>query len=148
MAEHPSVPVRLAAGADSGLASIVQQYLEQDLEEFSDKRRLAGRLRESATFSAGPFGAPVALSGGWLYLGTGASGVYTPFMRIDDQGDGELAGTVRERSTLAIDPEGQALGASASRFWLSTDAVVGACEWRTSEEILHLKGILIESVRL
>jgi hypothetical protein len=45
MAEPPPLPVRLADGADSGLASIVQQYLEQDLEEFADKRRLASRLR-------------------------------------------------------------------------------------------------------
>ncbi len=36
-AEPQAVPVRLADGADSGLASIVQQYLEQDLAEFAQE---------------------------------------------------------------------------------------------------------------
>ncbi len=51
-AEHPAVPVRLADGADSGLASIVQQYLEQNLAEFADKRRLARRLRGRLVMTA------------------------------------------------------------------------------------------------
>ncbi len=51
-AEPQAVPVRLADGADSGLASIVQQYLEQDLAEFADKRRLAGRLRGRLVMTA------------------------------------------------------------------------------------------------
>ena len=52
MAEPPAVPVRLVDGADSGLASIVQQYLEQDLAEFADKRRLARRLRGRLAMTA------------------------------------------------------------------------------------------------
>ncbi len=52
MADPPAVPVRLAGGADSGLASIVQQYLEQDLTEFADKRRLALRLRGRLAMTA------------------------------------------------------------------------------------------------
>ncbi|GAG41739.1 unnamed protein product [marine sediment metagenome] len=55
MAEPPFVPVRLAGGADSGLASIVQQYLEQDLAEFADKRRLAGRLRGRLAMTAADY---------------------------------------------------------------------------------------------
>ena len=51
-AEPPAVPVRLANGAESGLASIVQQYLEQDLAEFPDKRRLARRLRGRLAMTA------------------------------------------------------------------------------------------------
>ena len=43
VADPPDVAVRLKDGAESGLASIVQQYLEQDLAEFADKRRLARR---------------------------------------------------------------------------------------------------------
>jgi hypothetical protein len=55
MAEPSSVPVRLANGADSGLASIVQQYMEQDLEEFADKRRLARRLRGRLAMTAADY---------------------------------------------------------------------------------------------
>ncbi len=61
MAESPSVPVRLADGADSGLASIVQQYMEQDLEEFSDKRRLARRLRGRLAMTAADYDTTVTV---------------------------------------------------------------------------------------
>ncbi len=46
------VRVRLAGGAESGLANIVQQYLEQDLAEFADKRRRASRLRGRVALTA------------------------------------------------------------------------------------------------
>jgi predicted lipid carrier protein YhbT len=46
------VPVRLADGAESGLARIVQQYLEQDLAEFESKRRRARRLRGRVAMTA------------------------------------------------------------------------------------------------
>lgn len=46
------VPVRLAEGAESGLARIVQQYLEQDQDEFEAKRRRAARLRGRVTMTA------------------------------------------------------------------------------------------------
>lgn len=52
MAGAPSIRVRLAEGAESGLASIVQQYLEQDLAEFEEKRRRAARLRGRLALSA------------------------------------------------------------------------------------------------
>ncbi len=52
MSEAPAVRVRLAGGAESGLASIVQQYLAQDLAEFEKKRRQAGRLRGRVAMTA------------------------------------------------------------------------------------------------
>ena len=64
MAEPSSVPVRLADGADSGLASTVQQYLEQDLEEFADKRRLAGRLRGRLAMTAADYETTVTVEFG------------------------------------------------------------------------------------
>ncbi len=61
MAEPPAVPVHLADGAESGLASIVQQYLEQDLGEFADKRRLAGRLRGRLAMTADDYDMTVTI---------------------------------------------------------------------------------------
>ncbi len=52
MSEAPALRVRLAEGAESGLASIVQQYLEQDLAEFEKKRRQAARLRGRMAMTA------------------------------------------------------------------------------------------------
>ncbi len=52
MVEAPVIRVRLAEGAESGLASIVQQYLEQDLEECVAKRRQASRLRGRLAMTA------------------------------------------------------------------------------------------------
>ncbi len=52
MAGAPAVRVHLVDGAESGLASIVQQYLEQDLSEFADKRRRAARLRGRLALTA------------------------------------------------------------------------------------------------
>lgn len=64
MAEPPPIPVRLADGADSGLASIVQQYMEQDLEEFADKRRLARRLRGRLAMTAADYETTVTVEFG------------------------------------------------------------------------------------
>ncbi len=61
VADPPAIPVRLADGADSGLASIVQQYLEQDLAEFADKRRLARRLRGRLAMTAQDYGTSVTV---------------------------------------------------------------------------------------
>ena len=47
-----SVQVRLADGAESGLANIVQQYLEQNLEESEPRRRRARRLRGRVAMTA------------------------------------------------------------------------------------------------
>jgi hypothetical protein len=64
MTELPAVPVRLADGADSGLASIVQQYLEQDLAEFAGKRRQARRLRGRLAMTAADYETTVTVEFG------------------------------------------------------------------------------------
>jgi hypothetical protein len=46
------VRVRLAEGAESGLANIVQQFLEQNLEESEPRRRRARRLRGRVAMTA------------------------------------------------------------------------------------------------
>ena len=46
------VRVRLAEGAESGLANIVQQFLEQSLEESESRRRRARRLRGRVAMTA------------------------------------------------------------------------------------------------
>lgn len=51
MAATP-VRVRLADGAESGLANIVQQFLEQNLEESEPRRRRARRLRGRVAMTA------------------------------------------------------------------------------------------------
>jgi hypothetical protein len=53
MARKPAtVTVRLAAGAESGLASIVEQYLRQQLEGSERQRRRATRLRGRVALTA------------------------------------------------------------------------------------------------
>jgi len=49
---HAAVRVCLADGAESGLANIVCQFLEQDLGEFENKRRRAARLRGRVALTA------------------------------------------------------------------------------------------------
>jgi len=61
VADPQAVAVRLEDGAESGLASIVQQYLEQDLAEFADKRRLAQRLRGRLAMTADDYGTSVTV---------------------------------------------------------------------------------------
>ena len=46
------VRVRLADGAESGLANIVQQFLEQNLDESEQRRRRARRLRGRVAMTA------------------------------------------------------------------------------------------------
>lgn len=46
------VQVRLAEGAESGLANIVQQFLEQSLDESESRRRRARRLRGRVAMTA------------------------------------------------------------------------------------------------
>lgn len=60
-AEAAPVPVRLAEGAGSGLAHIVQQLLEQDQAEDAGKRRRAARLRGRVAMTASDFDASVTL---------------------------------------------------------------------------------------
>ena len=64
VAGAPAVRVRLAGGAESGLADIVQQYLEQDLAEFEDKRRRAARLRGRMAMTASDHETTVTLEFG------------------------------------------------------------------------------------
>jgi hypothetical protein len=109
--------------------------------------RIRGRLRERASIG-GAMSEPIDVAGGWLRFGVGAGGSFAPFMRIDTDGNAELTGTARERTTLTIDPGGVCHGADANRFWLSSDSLNGALEWRADTETLYLPGILIERVRL
>ena len=55
------IEVRLAGGASSGLASIVQQYLEQQLAESDDRRARAARLRGRMSLTATDYDASVTV---------------------------------------------------------------------------------------
>ncbi len=62
MTAPPSCPeVRLADGATSGLASIVQQFLEQQLAESERRRRRAARLRGRLGLTATDYRASVTV---------------------------------------------------------------------------------------
>jgi putative sterol carrier protein len=56
-----AVPVERAEGADSGFASIVEQYLQQSLEESEQKRRQARRLRGRMAMTASDHDCSVTL---------------------------------------------------------------------------------------
>jgi hypothetical protein len=58
----PAVRVRLDESAASGLAHIVQQYLEQDLADVDRKRRLAARLRGRVAMTASDHDVTVTLA--------------------------------------------------------------------------------------
>ena len=55
------IPVRLADGSTSGLASIVQQFLEQQLADSASRRRRAGRLRGRLGLTATDYRASVTV---------------------------------------------------------------------------------------
>ena len=55
------VQVRLAEGAESGLANIVQQFLEQSLDESESRRRRARRLRGRVAMTAADHDVTVTL---------------------------------------------------------------------------------------
>ena len=55
------VRVRLADGAESGLANIVQQFLEQSLDESEPRRRRARRLRGRVAMTAADHDVTVTL---------------------------------------------------------------------------------------
>ena len=55
------VRVRLAEGAESGLANIVQQFLEQSLDESEPRRRRARRLRGRVAMTAADHDVTVTL---------------------------------------------------------------------------------------
>jgi predicted lipid carrier protein YhbT len=58
------VEVTLAEGAQSGLASIVQQYLEQQIAESAVRRARAARLRGRIGLSATDYGVSVTVDFG------------------------------------------------------------------------------------
>lgn len=110
--------------------------------------RLAGTVREETPVGGGPFAEPIALDGRRLVFGLPGGGLYDPFMALDGEGNLTIDRTIRERSTRVIDPEGASFGSADGRFWLSTDSLAGGAQFEGSEGILHLKGIVIESLRL
>ena len=55
------IPVRLADGSTSGLASIVQQFLEQQLADSASRRRRAGRLHGRLGLTATDYHASVTV---------------------------------------------------------------------------------------
>ncbi len=57
----PAIEVMLVGGASSGLASIVQQYLEQHLSESDDRRLRAARLRGRIALTATDYDASVTV---------------------------------------------------------------------------------------
>ena len=101
MAEHPvPIPVRLADGAESGLARIVQQFLEQDQAEFEHKRRRAARLRGRVAMTASDHGATVTLEfrGGEILVHDGEQGP------VDASIEGPHKALVRLLQGESIDP--------------------------------------------
>lgn len=55
------IPVQLADGSTSGLASIVQQFLEQQLADSASRRRRAGRLHGRLGLTATDYRASVTV---------------------------------------------------------------------------------------
>ena len=113
-AESQTVPVRLEGGADSGLASIVKQYLEQDLAEFAGKRRLAMRLRGRLAMTAEDYDSTVTVEfrGGEIAIWDGErppldASIVGPYMGLTRLLQGRanplvehLRGRLRVRSSL------------------------------------------------
>jgi predicted lipid carrier protein YhbT len=56
-----NIEVQLAGGASSGLASILQQYLQQQLAESEDRRGRAARIRGRMALSATDYGVAVTV---------------------------------------------------------------------------------------
>ena len=61
MSAHTDIRVRLAADAASGLASIVQQFLQQQLEESLKRRQRASRIRGRLGLTATDYGTSVTV---------------------------------------------------------------------------------------
>lgn len=113
MAAHP-VRVRLADGAESGLANIVRQYLEQSLDESEPRRQRARKLRGRVAMTAADHGIAVTLefTGDEIVISDGArepldasiAGPYQSLLGLL-QGEGNalvehLRGRLRVRSSL------------------------------------------------
>jgi len=63
-AHRPAIEVRLAGGASSGLASIVEQYLSQQLSESEARRLRASRIRGRLSLTATDYDTSVTLEFG------------------------------------------------------------------------------------
>lgn len=72
-----AIEVRLAEGAQSGLASIVQQYLEQQISESAARRARAARLRGRLCLTATDYGVSVTVDFGPRFI-TVLDGVQCP----------------------------------------------------------------------
>lgn len=113
MAAFP-VRVRLADGAESGLANIVQQFLEQNLDESEQRRRRARRLRGRIAMTAADHEMTVTLDfrGEEIVIWDGEHGplqasIAGPYQALVEllQGDANpllehLRGRLRVRSSL------------------------------------------------
>jgi len=108
------VRVRLADGAESGLANIVQQFLEQNLDESEQRRRRARRLRGRIAMTAADHEMTVTLDfrGEEIVIWDGEHGplqasIAGPYQALVEllQGDANpllehLRGRLRVRSSL------------------------------------------------
>jgi len=108
------VRVRLADGAESGLANIVQQFLEQNLDESEQRRRRARRLRGRIAMTAADHEITVTLDfrGEEIVIWDGEQGplqasIAGPYQALVKllQGEGNpllehLRGRLRVRSSL------------------------------------------------
>jgi hypothetical protein len=106
--------VRLADGAESGLANIVQQFLEQNLDESEQRRRRARRLRGRIAMTAADHEMTVTLDfrGEEIVIWDGEHGplqasIAGPYQALVEllQGDANpllehLRGRLRVRSSL------------------------------------------------
>jgi len=63
-AHRSAIEVRLAGGASSGLASIVEQYLSQQLSESEARRQRAARIRGRLSLTATDYDASVTVEFG------------------------------------------------------------------------------------
>ena len=91
-AQRSAIEVRLAGGASSGLASIVEQYLSQQLSESEARRRRAARIRGRLSLTATDYDTSVTVEFG----GNGIAiwdGVQAPL-------DTKIAGSYRTLTRL------------------------------------------------
>lgn len=109
---------------------------------------LRGALRERANFAAGPFAAEIVYDSGFLYWCTGTAGVFTPFARIDANGDMHLNGAAREQSAITFTTGAECHAATSDSFRLSPRPFAAAIEFRAGEITLHLAGRISERADL
>lgn len=110
--------------------------------------RLRGRVREQASIASGIFTGPLAVDDGKLYFNQFSGGNYVPFAELSSNGDLKLTGNIRERSSWSGGGVTSCHGSDGERFWLAPDKTTPALVWQASEAVLHLRVIVIESIRL